>query len=114
MEDFEILFNKALEENNISSVPQTLAEKIVADSEAEFKGYGAEEESRQDEEKCIKEDIKNLEVQLHKHKNIKNHKLTHLNAKRSEKRKEIRRNITRLRVRLQEINDERDNNSKRE
>ena len=104
MDELDILFNEALTENNIFPDQPSLAEKIIINAEREFKGLGGEEEDRQDEEKSINEKIKNLELQLHKTKNIKNHKLIHLNAKRAEKRKDIKRDITELRMRLYDIN----------
>jgi len=113
MDEIETLFGEALTENDISEDPLSFAEKIVKHSEEEFKGFSGEEKSRQDEEKEIRECIKTLEVQLQKCKNVKNHKLAHLNAKRSEKRKEIKKKISILTMRLQEINDERSENSKK-
>lgn len=108
MTEIDELFQEALLENQISPDPLTLAEKVVQKAEEEFKGYGEEEQSRRGEEKEIHEAIKNLEIQLKKNKNIKNHRLANINAKRAEKRKEIKKKITILQVRLQEINDERD------
>lgn len=112
MSEIDKLFEQALQENNISLEPQTVAEKVVKIAEEEFKGYSGEEQSRQDEETEIRECIKILEKQLLKNKNIKNHKLVHLNVKRAEKRKEIKKKIAFLQLRLQEISDERDDRAK--
>lgn len=112
MSEIDKLFEEALQENNISLEPLTLAEKVVQRAEEEFRGYSGEEKSRRDEEEEIRDCIKILEGRLLKNKNIKNHKLVHLNAKRSEKRKEIKKKIIFLQLRLQEINDERGDRTK--
>jgi hypothetical protein len=107
MNKVDSLFTEVLEENNIF-IPQTLAEKILANSEQNFRGTDAEEEnSRKSDEEFIREQIKKLEIQFHKNKNIKNHKLSHLNVKRSELRKVIKRKIAELNLKLQDINMER-------
>ena len=113
MAEFNELFEEGLLENQIFPEPLDIGEKVIQKVENEFKGYADEEKSRQDEEKEIQKDIKKLEIQLQKNKNIKNHKLLHVNSQRAEKRKEIKKKIILLKIRLQEIDDERDDNTKR-
>lgn len=113
MSELEDLFEEALIENGITPEPLTIAEKVVKRAEEEFRGYGEEEQLRIDEETEIREKIKSLELQFQKNKNIKNYRLSELNAKRAEKRKEIKKKISILKIRLQEIDDEREDNSKR-
>jgi hypothetical protein len=107
MSEIDSLFKEALEDNNIF-IPSTLAEKIFDNSEKLFSGYNHDEQSRQSDEEIIKEKIKELEIEIHKNKNIKNHKLSHLNAKRAERRKVIKRKIADLNLKLQNIDMERE------
>ena len=86
--------------------------QIISRFEGEFKSLSIEEKSRVEEEEVLKADIRKLNKQLRKYKNIKNRRLAHLNAKRAEKRKEIRKKITEKQMRLKEIQDEREGNEK--
>jgi hypothetical protein len=106
MSEIDIIFKEVLEENDII-IPLTFAEKILAKSEETFKGYNESELSRIEDEEYINDKIKELEIQLRKYKNIKNHKLSHLNSGRSKKRNEIKCKIANLKLKLQDIDMER-------
>ena len=102
----DILFQEAVVEN-APVVPKTTAEKVISMSEEEFKGYSAEERSRQDEMQEITAKLKDLYSQLRKCGNIKNPRLRKLNAGRSEKRKRYKIKIAECNLRLKEIGEER-------
>ena len=103
---YENLFAEA-KEDNAPKRPQSLADRIVFEAEQEFKGYSVEERSRQDEEKTLKKRRSILFSKMRKYRNIKNPRLRHVNSERSKKRKEIKREIVKCNLRLQEIQSER-------
>ncbi len=98
-------FNEAVTENTVTQ-HMTIAEKIVAKSEAEFKGFSEEHQSRKDERTKINEKLRTFYSDLRKYSNIKNVRCSHLNNRRAKKRSEIRRQISLCNLRLQEIADE--------
>jgi len=102
---FESAFKEATKTHD------TLGDKIVSKAEAEFKGFSEEERSRQDEISQIKEEVNKLRGNLRKCTNIKNPKMQEANKKRSDKRKELKKEIALLEIRLQEIEDERKGSS---
>lgn len=99
--DINDLFGE-LETLNTSPV-KTLADKIVEAAEAEFKGYSEEAESRQNEKDLLNKRIKKLQSTIKKNKNVRNHKLRHVNAERSKKRAECKKEIEFCNMRLREI-----------
>nr|QBK86563.1 MAG: uncharacterized protein LCMAC102_03580 [Marseillevirus LCMAC102] len=99
------LFNKAVIENT-GTQHMTIAEKTVAESEAEFKGFSEEHQSRKDERTKIDKKLRKLGNNLRKHSNIKNLKYSQMNNQKAKKRSEIRRQISLCKLRLQEIADE--------
>lgn len=104
----ESLFDEAFRES--TKTYETLGEKIVSRAEAEFNGYSDEEKSRRVEIQEIKEQTKKLLAELRSYPNIKNTKRTEANLQRSKKRKEIKKKIELLKLRLQEIEREYDHN----
>lgn len=96
---FEMLDAKLTPKNN--------ADKIVERSESEFRGYSLEEKSRQKEIETLKEKIASLQHKIKKNPNIKNPRLVELNNKRAQKRKELKSKIEALKIRLEEIQEER-------
>lgn len=104
---FDDLFLEA-DVDNTPVQTKSLVDKIIEQTREEYFSYGAEEQSRIDEETKIKNEIKVLQKKLSQLKNIKNVKLRHLNEDRSKQRKQIKNKISSLHVRLQEINMERE------
>jgi hypothetical protein len=108
--DLENLFGQALEEKNIIHSTK-ISDKIIISTETEF-GRDEnllldEEASRLSEEESLKNKKKELISKFQKFKNVKNPKLIHVNEERSKKRKEIKKKISEIDLRLEEINMER-------
>ena len=99
-----LLFEAMRENEKITS----LGDKIVFNSEREFKGYSEEEKSRQEEISELNSRSEELKRLLKMNGNIKNYRLRHLNAKRSEKRQKIRKELDFIELRLDEISKERE------
>ncbi len=99
--EYDLLFKQVQLENNITK--KTIADKIIEQTESEFKGLSQEQKERDLEKKDIVKKIKRLTSLLKKYRNIKNHRLRHLNTERSKKRREIKRKLEFCRMRLQEI-----------
>lgn len=111
MEEIQSFFGELLEEKNC--IPMVNAsDKIIISTEMEFGGenfldVSSEEASRKSEEETLQAKKKEWMIQLKKCKNIKNANLSHINHKRSEKRKHIKKEIAEIDLRLQEIEWER-------
>lgn len=103
-------FEELLEQTILEREPEkifTIGEKIIEQSESEFKSYSEEEKSRRQEEEELKKKRQKLYLQLGRCKNIKNHRMKAQNAERATKRTELRRKIGECDLRLQEISQER-------
>jgi len=96
---------------------KTIAEKIIEETEKDFKsGFSNEEDilrDRQNEKDKINMDLKKLKGSFHKYKNVRNAKMIAVNRERAKKRYEIRQRIEFLNLRLREINIEEDPTSKK-
>ena len=118
-EDDEDLFQnleKSYDKPEDSS--KTIAEKIVEQTEHEFKsGFCDNEEisrDRQNEKNKINQELKKLSSSIHKYNNVRKSRLRAVNLERSKKRKEFRQRIEFLKLRLREINiEEEDPTSKK-
>lgn len=109
MGDIENLFGELLEERGVVPTPSS-SDKIIITTEVEFGGENYlknEEESRKSEEESLRIKKKELMNSLRGCKNIKNAHLSHINQKRSEKRKQIKKEMAEIDLRLQEIEMER-------
>jgi len=102
MEEIDTLFGELVEQRR----EKTFYEKIVDDAEEEFNGFSKEQQSRQEERAQIKEEIKELRKKLKTLKNVRNIRRRNVNQIKSQKRKEIKKKIGQLQVRLQEIDEE--------
>ncbi len=83
--------------------PKTRSEKIVQLAEQEFRGFSEEHKSRQQERKKIQEKLKTLRKKLRRTRNIRNSRLSEVNAKQAAKRAAVKKEMDILRMRLQEI-----------
>ena len=107
MDELEELFEKAINENIKKHV--SFADSVIMQAEEEFKGYNNLSEaqlSRNKEKIKSNEKIKLLRRKLHRYRNVKNTKLSNINKKCSEKRKNIKIEIESHKLKLQEIENE--------
>ena len=106
MDDFNLLFHQA--EAEYKHLDEDIIEKVIADSKEEFTGFSEEHRSRMVEIKELNERIKILTSNLSKNRNIKSSRPVHrkINDERSKKRKNIKCEIDKCRLRLKEIEEE--------
>ena len=106
MDDFNLLFQQA--EAEYKHREEDIIEKVIADSKEEFTGFSEEHRSRIAEVKELNERIKTLTSDLNKNRNIKSSRPAHrkLNGERAKKRKNIKCEIDKCRLRLKEIEEE--------
>ena len=99
MSDFDDLLFTCIKEQN----PETLADKIIQETEHEIKfGNDDPKIEKEKELESIKDYIKNLSKELSKYK-TQNHRKVGINQKLAKKRKELKNKIKQLEVRLDEI-----------
>jgi len=87
---------------------KTHGDRIIEKAEREFVSGTAEYQSREQEKKDIRAQIKDVKQKLNKCKNVKNHRFREVNAKRAAKRADYRNKIEYLNLRLREIGIEED------
>jgi len=102
--EFEVLFQAA--DHEYKSHPKTREEKVMENVEQEFTGFSEERRSRQKEKTQIYDQIRVLRKKLRRFRNLRNSRQRHVNEQRAKKRAEFRQEMERLKVRLQEIEDE--------
>lgn len=103
-------YDRMFEDLMADKFPETLenGDRVVRDIEKEYLGLGEEERSRRSEEAYIRDEITKAEKLLRVYKkNVKNHRLVKHNASRAAKRQEFKKRISELRLRLEEIKQER-------
>jgi seryl-tRNA synthetase len=106
MDDLNLLFHQA--EAEYKHKDEDIIEKVISDSKEEFTGYSKEHQSRMAEIKELNKKIKKLSSDLNKNRNIKSTRPNHqrLNDERAKKRKNIKCEIDKCRLRLKEIQEE--------
>jgi len=106
MDDLNLLFRQA--EAEYKHKEEDIIEKVISDSKEEFNGYSEEHKSRAAEIKKLNERIKTLTSDLNKNRNIKSARPNHrvLNDGRAKRRKNIKCEIDKCRLRLKEIEEE--------
>ena len=106
MDEFEYLFYEA--ESEYVSDDKDIVERVIDDAKEEFTGYSKEHQSRQEEIKQLTDNIKQLQKDINKCKNIKNTKPVYrkMNEKLSIKRRRLRNEIDKCKLRLKEIDEE--------
>ncbi|RLI44936.1 hypothetical protein DRO61_11525, partial [Candidatus Bathyarchaeota archaeon] len=106
MDDFNLLFHQA--DAEYKHPDKDIIEKVIADSKEEFTGYSEEHRSRIAEIKELNGRVKTLTSDLSKNRNIKSSRPAHrkLNDERAKKRKNIKCEIDKCRLRLKEIEEE--------
>lgn len=104
LNEFDIEADLAKIESDSKEQVKTRADKIIDEAEQEFKQGGNETTiSRIKEEAELKKKMALLQVQLSKHRNVRNHRLRTINSSLAEKRMAIRRQIEEIKLRLDEI-----------
>lgn len=101
IEKYFSLLNQEYQEPHL-----TKSERIIKESEEEFTGFSKEHQERQKERSEILEQIKECRKKLKTLKNVRNVNQRRANKQKAEKRAKIKNKISRLRVRLSEIDDE--------
>lgn len=94
-DDFEKLMKK--------EEPETFGDILVKKTEEEFMGLNKEDQDRKNEVLKINEEMKNLNKQLLKCKNVKNYRMIKVNEERAKQRKNIKKKIEICKLRLEEI-----------
>ena len=106
-EDVDLFQDLEKDYKNKEDESKTIAEKIIEETEKDFKsGFSNEEDilrDRQNEKDKINMDLKKLKGLLHKYKNVRNVRMIAVNRERAKKRNEIRQRIEFLNLRLREI-----------
>ena len=96
------LFLQATKDNTIDD-DKTYADRIVEKAEGELKAATDEQKLRNAEKAELSVKLRELQIRLHKHRNVRNPKMVAANTKAAATREKIRNEIALVKDRLQVI-----------